>query len=115
MNDEIEELQVLKLKNNDKKLDLFAENINLEDFTDFNECLECKYHNEDTFVNKYANSNDILFLNANVQSLASKFTHLCSFMDVLKSKHALPDVFAIQEVFKIQKDFYNIDGYFIVI
>ena len=45
----------------------------------FNEILDCKYFTEESFAEKYSKTNNLLFMNANIQSLASKFTSLLSF------------------------------------
>ena len=95
----------LDFLNKDKKFDLFAENVVLEDFIEFNDCLDCRYFNESTFATKYANTNDLLFLNSNVQSLAAKFTNICSFFDHMNNSNCLPDIFSLQEIWKIQPDF----------
>ena len=105
------ELGALDFLNNDRKLDLFTNNVVLEDFTEFNDCMDCKYFNETTFAVKYANTNDLLFLNSNIQSLAAKFTNLCSFFDHMSNANCLPDIFSLQEIWKIQPDFYQIEGY----
>ena len=55
------ELGALDFLNNDRKLDLFKNNVVLEDFKEFNDCMDCKYFNETTFSIKYANTNDLLF------------------------------------------------------
>ena len=82
----------LDFLNNDRKFDLFAENIVLEDFREFNDCLDCKYFNETTFATKYSNNKDLLFLNSNVQSLAAKFTNICSYFDHMNNENCSPDV-----------------------
>ncbi len=78
--------------NNDRKFDLFAENVVLKD---------CKYFNESTFATKYANTYDLLFLNSNVQSLAAKLTNICSFFDCMNRTNCLPNFFSLQEIWKV--------------
>ena len=95
----------------DNKKDLYQSNPNLREFVDFNQLLECTYYTEKTFTEKYYKTNDLIFLSANVQSLGSKFTSLLSFLDNLKVKKCMPDIFALQEVWEVEKDFYGIEGY----
>ena len=103
--------EVLASMNSESKFDLYHNNLNLDEFIDFNEILDCKFFTEDTFALKYSETNDLLFFNANVQSLASKFSSLLSFLDFLKIKKCMPDIFALEEVWKVQKEFYAINGY----
>ena len=84
--------------NNDRKFDLFAENIVLEDFKEFNDCLDCKYFNETTFATKYSKTKDLLFFNSNVQSLAGKFTNICSYFDHMNKENCLP-IFSLYKKF----------------
>ena len=103
--------RVLETMNNDISLDLYRLNAHLEDFRDLNDCLDCKYFTEDSFSKKYAQSNDLIFLNVNVQSLASKFISLISFLDNLNRSEIKPDIFSVQEIWKLQKEFYDIPNY----
>ena len=102
---------VLETMNNNINLDLYRSNVNLDDFRDLNDCLDCNFFSEDQFSKKYEKTNDIIFLNVNVQSLASKFTSLTLFLDNLNKSEIKPDIFTIQELWKIQKEFYDIPGY----
>lgn len=106
-----DENDILEIMNNNIDYDLYGNNCFLEDFQDLNNCLDCKYHSENSFINLYKNKNELLFLSINAKSLASKFLSLLSFLDNLSYKNIFPNIFAIQEVWRIEKDFYNINGY----
>lgn len=106
-----EENDILEFMNNNLDYDLYNNNTFLEDFQDLNNCLDCKYQSENSFINLYTNKHELLFLSINAQSLASKFSSLHSFLDNLSCKNIFPNIFAIQEVWKIEKEFYNINGY----
>ena len=62
--------EILASMNRDETKDLYKSNLNLADFNEFNEILDCKYFTEESFVEKYSKTNDLLFMNANIQSLA---------------------------------------------
>ena len=76
-----EENDILEFMNNNLEYDLYNNNPFLDDFQDLNNCLDCKYQSENSFINLYTNKNELLFLSINAQSLASKFSSLLSFLD----------------------------------
>lgn len=73
--------------------------------------IRCEYYNESSFSNSFINCNNLICISANVQSLASKFTSICDFFDSLQSKDVVPDLFAIQEVWKVNISSFNIPNF----
>ena len=71
----------------------------------------CNIFEEDSLIDNFSNSNSFLALGMNVQSLNSKFTHLTNFIDNLSLQNTKVSFFSLQEIWKIDPDRFNIDGY----
>ena len=106
-----DECEVLDFLNNDNSLDLYHQNLYLQDFYDIANKLECKYYTENSFslflehkvINKH-----LIFLNINARSLASNFTGLLTFLDSLSHK---PDIIVIEEIWQIIPEYYNLPDF----
>ena len=61
--------------------------INLADLDNLNPPIlnlnECNYYDERSFLEKFANNKNPLFLSLNIQSLQSKFFELSTFTNIL--------------------------------
>ena len=98
--------------NSNEKLDFLSITKNSELRETFLERnIDCKFYNEFSLCQKLKKTSNFLCLSSNVQSLASKFNELCSFLDVLSSNSISPDVFAVQEVWNGNVESFNIEGY----
>ena len=70
--------------------------INLADLDNLNPPIlnlnECNYYDERSFLDKFANNKNPLFLSLNIQSLQSKFFELSIFANILQNRHILFDI-----------------------
>ena len=74
--------------------------------------MECQYYSESSFINLVKRApNDLIFLSLNIQSISAKYTALGNFLDELKSNNVTPDFFALQELWKVHNQVYDIPGY----
>ena len=53
---------------------------------------ECNYYDERSFLDKFANNKNPLFLSFNIQSLQSKFYVLSTFANILQNRQVLVDI-----------------------
>ena len=73
--------------------------------------LDCSYMDETAFVNSFSNTDNILVMSLNIQSIQSKFISFCSLIDKLAASKALPDFFLLQESFAKDFTYLNIKGF----
>ena len=70
--------------------------INLADLDNLNPPIlnlnECNYYDERSFLDKFANNKNPLFLSFNIQSLQSKFYVLSTFANILQNRQVLVDI-----------------------
>ena len=87
--------------------------INLADLDNLNPPIlnlnECNYYDERSFLDKFANNKNPLFLSLNIQSLQSKFFELSIFANILQNRHILFDITGLQEVWSIGSNIDNLD------
>ena len=85
--------------NSNPDLDLFSNNIFLQEIMEFIQPLNCEFFSENSFC-KLINENfqkDLLFMSINMQSLPAKFNHLTSFVDHLNLSNIQFNILAFQE------------------
>ena len=99
--------------NSNNDLDLYDNNIYLDDFVELANSFQCEYFTEDSFCQMINENftNDLLFMSLNLQSLAAKYINLTNFFDFLNKSSIQPDFFVFQECWKISKDVFDIPGY----
>ena len=64
--------------------------------------IECKYYDESSLVASFSGINNPLILNANIQSLSSKFNRLSEMISILGNEDTLFDIIALQEIWDIK-------------
>jgi len=64
--------------------------------------IECKYYDESSLVASFSGINNPLILNANIQSLSSKFNRLSEMISILGNEDTFFDVIALQEIWDIK-------------
>ena len=64
--------------------------------------IECKYYDESSLVASFSGINNPLILNANIQSLSSKFNRLSEMISILGNKNTFFDIIALQEIWDIK-------------
>ena len=76
--------------------------INLADLDNLNPLIlnlnECNYYDKRSFLGKFANNKNPLFLRINIQSLQSNFFELSIFANILQYRQILFDIIGLQEV-----------------
>ena len=104
---------VLATMNSNINLDMYSNNIYLNDFVELANSFKCEYFTEDAFCQRINDNfkKDLLFMSLNLQSLPAKWNQLLNFFDFLNNSTINPDFFAFQECWKISKDFFDIPGY----
>jgi hypothetical protein len=86
---------------------------NTDTFTHIN--LNSAYFDTSSFINKFNNSNNPIFMSVNIQSIQSKFEELKSFVTNLQSHNVNIDVIVLQETWNVQyKDLVQLPGYHIL-
>jgi exonuclease III len=74
--------------------------------------INSNFYDTDAIITKFGNSNELLFISLNIQSLQSKYDSLKEFVSNLVNKNVNIAVIALQEVWSISHpDLFNIDGF----
>lgn len=103
--------------NNDNSLDIrYITLDSVDDDTSYLDILSdlnlnSLYYSEDTFVNSFANSNKIIIMSCNINSLQAKFVEFNNLLDNLTLKKACPDVILIQESWIHDSFAFNVKGF----
>ena len=73
---------------------------------------QCNYYDELSFVDKFRNNPNQLFMSINIQSLPAKFGDLSELSSLLNSNKCGPDVICLQETWRVTDPaLYNLDNY----
>ena len=85
-------------------------NADIDPFLNFK--IMCKYYNESSLMSEFTGCNDFLILNANIQSLPSKFSELKDMLLQLQENNIMFDIIALQEIWSISDpEHFNLPGY----
>ena len=72
----------------------------------------CLFYKEDSFFDTFSSFKESLVLNANIQSLASKFSDLRDFVFTLGSKNVPIEIISLQEIWSVPDvNLFNLPGY----
>ena len=86
--------------------------INLADLDNLNPPIlnlnECNYYDERSFLEKFANNKNPLFLSLNIQR-QSKYFELSTFANILQNRQILVDIIGLQDVWSIGSNIDSLD------
>ena len=96
----------LGLLNSDFSLNLYQQliaNVEPDDINQYTDLtVDSAFHDTNSIISKFSNSNRPLFLNINIQSLQSKHEKLKNFILTLVNKNVQVDLIALQETWTIK-------------
>lgn len=106
--------QILNELNSDVRLDLKTLNvINDLPYLDLLDeiSVSCVYYDETSYVRSFSNSNKIIIMSCNIQSISAKFVEFNNLIDKMAEGKAKPDIILVQESFVQDLSQFNIRGF----
>jgi len=96
----IDSINKMKKYNLLEELNLFFDNDNIPDPYD-QSVINCKYYDEDSFLQNYKNTKNPIYMSLNIQSLNSKYTNLKNLLTNLLNEKLPIKILALQEIWQV--------------